>query len=188
MSTRVYQDQFTYQREHAQGAILNVGSNTDGANLGSGPGNMGAVNFDLREVDHVTGLAMPTHRIGDCRALPYRGEFDTVVLGEILEHMERADAVLALREAAAALKPGGRIVITMPHDGRRDAGTLETPEGDAKFYAPGIYAYHYRSISWAELYGWIAEAGLRVVERSRIHYVWGEVGSGVVACQEQAEC
>jgi SAM-dependent methyltransferase len=185
VSTQIYRDQFSYQRAHASGSILNVGSNTDGAQLGSGPLSLGAVNFDLRDVDHVTKMKLPVHQIGDCRALPYRCDFDTVVLGEILEHMEREDAVLALREARAALKPGGRIVITMPHDGRRDAGTLETPAGDAKFYAPGIYAYHYRSISWAELYGWIAEAGLRVIERSRIHYVWGEVGSGVVA---EVEC
>jgi len=181
MSTQIYRDQFTYQREHAQGAILNVGSNTDGAQLGSGAGNMGAINFDLRDVDHVTGEKMPVHRIGDARALPYVGEFDTVVLGEILEHMERADAVLALEQAAKALKPGGRVVITMPHDGRRDNGKLGIPEPDKRFYAPGVYAYHYRSISWAELFGWIAEAGLQVIERSRIHYVWGEVGSGVVA-------
>lgn len=188
MSTQIYRDQFAYQREHSTGRILNVGSNTDGAQLGSGKHSMGAVNFDLRDVDHVTGQKMPVHRIGDARALPYFAEFDTVVLGEILEHMERADAVLSLREAATALKYGGRIVITMPHDTRRDAGTLDTPEGEKQFYAPGVYAYHYRSISWAELYGWIAEAGLSVIERSRIQYVWGECGSGVVCRLERESC
>ena len=182
MSTQIYRDQFTYQRKHSAGRILNVGSNTDGACLAR---DLGAINLDLRPVDHVTGMRMPVHCLADSRALPFRESFDTVVLGEILEHMERDDAVLSLRQALAALKRGGRIVITMPHDGRRDAGTLETPAGEAQFYAPGIYAYHDRSIGWPELAGWIAEAGLRVRERSRIRYIWGEVGSGVVA---EVEC
>jgi hypothetical protein len=196
MSTQIYRDQFTYQRHNSVGRILNVGSNTDGARLGYGvPGapSMGGINLDLRTIDHVTGKPLPVHVLADARALPFRGAFDTVVLGEILEHMERADAVLTLRESIGALRARGRVVITMPHDARRDKGTLETPAGEAKFYvAPkgdlgGIYAYHYRSISWAELCGWLAEAGLRVKERSRIHYTWGEVGSGVV-CQREQEC
>jgi SAM-dependent methyltransferase len=189
VSTRIYNGQFGYQREHSRGSILNIGCNTDGAQLGSGPGSMGAVNVDLGDVDQVTGEVMPVHIKADARDLPpgLSKAFDTAVLGELLEHMEREDAVLTLREAMRTLKPGGRIVITMPHDHRRDAGTLELPPEDKRFYAPGVYAYHHRSISWAELYGWMAEAGLKVVERSRIVYPWGEVGSGVVAVKEQ-EC
>ena len=177
-ATEIYRDQFTFQRVHSVGRILNVGSNNDGAALKR---DLGAVNLDLRRVDHVTHKVMAVDVLGDARALPFREHFDTVVLGEILEHMERADAVIALAEARRTLKPGGRVVITMPHDRRRDAGTLETPAGEAKFYAPGIYAYHYRSISKAELFGWIVEAGLQPELWARIHYVWGEVGSGVVA-------
>jgi len=187
MSTMIYRDQFSYQRLYSRGKILNVGSNTDGAGLAA----MGAVNLDLRLVDHVTHEAMPVHVLADGRALPFSGAFDSVVLGEILEHMEHAEAVLTLREALRALKPGGRVVITMPHDQRRDDGRLEAPAGDAQYYVRpqnghgGIFAYHYRSIGWPELAGWIAEAGLTVQERSRIHYVWGEHGSGVVAIREQ---
>lgn len=181
-SAAIYRDQFIFQRMHSVGAILNVGSNTDGARLAQ----MGAINLDLRETDHVTGKRMAVHVLADARALPFRDRFDSVVLGEILEHMERTDAVLALIEARRALKPGGRVVITMPHDKRRDAGTLETPTGEAKFYAKGIYAYHYRSISKAELLAWISEAGFAPMLWARIHYVWGEVGSGVVATKEAA--
>lgn len=175
---QAYRDQFVFQRDFCFGRALNVGSNTDGANLKR---DFGAVNLDLRERDHVTGEVMPVDVIGDARDLPYRGEFDTVVLGEILEHMERADAVLSLRQAALALRAGGQVVVTLPHDTRRDAGTLPVPEGDAKFYVPGIYAYHYRSISRRELVSWVLEAGLKVVKLARILYVWGEEGSGVVA-------
>jgi SAM-dependent methyltransferase len=174
----VYQDQFVFQREYCFGHALNVGSNTDGGKLKR---DFGAVNLDLRLVDQATGAVMPVDVLGDARDLPYRGEFDTVVLGEILEHMERADAVLSLRQAALALRAGGQVVVTLPHDTRRDAGTLPVPEGEAQFYAPGIYAYHYRSISRRELVSWLLEAGLKVVRLARILYVWGEEGSGVVA-------
>jgi hypothetical protein len=173
-----YRDQFAFQREYCFGRALNVGSNTDSGHLKR---DFGAVNLDLREVDHVTGSSFPVDVLGDARGLPYRGEFDTVILGEILEHMERADAVLSLRQAVLALAEGGQVVVTIPHDTRRDAGTLPVPEGEAKFYAPGIYAYHYRSISRRELISWMVEAGLRVVTLARILYVWGEEGSGVVA-------
>jgi SAM-dependent methyltransferase len=173
-----YRDQFAFQREYCFGRALNVGSNTDSGHLKR---DFGAVNLDLREVDHVTGSSFPVDVLGDARDLPYRGEFDTVILGEILEHMERADAVLSLRQAVLALAEGGQVVVTIPHDTRRDAGTLPVPEGEAKFYAPGIYAYHYRSISRRELISWMVEAGLKVVKLARILYVWGEEGSGVVA-------
>lgn len=173
-----YRDQFVFQRENCFGRALNVGSNTDGGNLKR---DFGAVNLDLRERDHVTGEAMPVDVIGDARDLPYRAEFDTVILGEILEHMEPADAIASLRQAVKALKPGGQVVVTLPHDTRRDAGTLPVPEGEAQFYAPGIYAYHYRSISRRELVSWLLAAGLKVVRLARILYVWGEEGSGVVA-------
>jgi SAM-dependent methyltransferase len=179
----IYRDQFTYQLLNSRGRILNVGSNTDGAGLAD---RMGALNLDLRHVDHVTGERMPVHVLGSALALPFRGYFDTVVLGEILEHMERLQAVQALREAYRALRDGGQVVVTMPHDHRRDQGTLAVPEGDKQWYAPGIYAYHYRSIPWAELMGWISEAGLEVVDRSRIHYTWGEVGSGVICKRGRA--
>jgi SAM-dependent methyltransferase len=175
--TNIFVDQFTFQRTFAVGKVLNAGSNTDGA----GFGRIGGINLDLRTADHVTGLAMPVHVLGDARALPFAPVFDTVVLGEILEHMERENAVAALFEARTAIKEGGRVVITMPHDGRRDAGTLETPKGEQQFYAAGIYAYHYRSISRAELFSWITEAGLEPELWAPIHYVWGEKGSGVVA-------
>lgn len=178
VSSTVYRDQFGFQREHSRGRVLNVGSNTDGGRLAA---DFGAVNLDLRAVDHVTDKPMPVAVLADARALPFRGAFDTVILGEILEHMERPDAVQALREAAAAIHAGGQVVITMPHDGRRDAGELETPEGDKQFYAPGIFAYHYRSISRLELLGWIREAGLHAEVIARIVYVWGETGSGIVA-------
>jgi len=172
--TNIYGDQFGFQQRHSVGRILNVGCNTDGGNLAS----MGAVNVDLGTLDNL-GQVMPVRVIADARALPFGPHFDTVVLGEILEHMEHDAAVLTLRQARAALRPGGRVVITMPHDIRRENDALEVPEQE--FYTEGVYAFHYRCIPWEELAGWLAEAGLRPRLRAAIHYPWGEKGSGAVA-------
>lgn len=176
----IYLDQFGFQAQHACGRVLNVGCNSDGANIGLRPG---AVNLDVLPVDPVTREKLPVHVLADGRHLPFAAAFDSVVVGELLEHMERADAVRTLCEARRVLKPGGRVVITMPHDGRRESpGNAEPPiKAGQEFYAPGVRAYHYRLIGRPELLSWIAESGLEPQLVARIHYVWGEKGTGVVA-------
>ncbi len=62
--------------------------------------------------------------------------------------MQPEDAVLSLIEAKQALKPGGRVVVTMPHDSRG------APVGVSKLYAKGITAYHHSFISRMELLSW----------------------------------
>lgn len=169
----IYTDQFGFQRRYAYGRILNVGCNTDGGNLAA----MGAINLDIGTMDNL-GQIMPVKVIADARGLPFQGVFDCVVLGEILEHMEPHDAITTLSEARRALRKNGRLVVTMPHDVRREGGTLELP--DVRFYTEGVYAYHYRCIPFEELAGWAEAAGCRVELRADIHYPWGETGSGAV--------
>lgn len=170
----IWRDQFTFQYDQSSGRILNVGANTDGAGLKKFKG---AINVDLHKVDKATGEVLPIDVIADARDLPYSSEFDTVVLGEILEHMETPDAVQSLREARKACKPGGRVVVTMPHDKR----AVPNLSPDRKFYAPGSFAYHHRYIGPQELLGWIESAGLKVETWGRIVYAWGEEGSAIVA-------
>ena len=180
LENHLYADQFEFQRRHAQGRVCNVGCNTDGAGFGkASPQNL---NVDLFWVDPVTNMKLATDMIADARDLPFRGEFDTVVLGEILEHMERVDAVQALKSANRALKTIGRVVITIPHDGRRARGTEPPLIPGKEFYAPGIHAHHYREITRLELLEWIEEAGLTPMIIGEISYIWGERGTGVVAC------
>jgi SAM-dependent methyltransferase len=50
---------------------------------------------------------------GDAQAFEIDRRFDTVIAGELIEHVERPGALLA--HAAAHLKPGGRIIITTPY-------------------------------------------------------------------------
>ena len=97
-----------------------------------------------------------------------------------MEHFEAPDAIQALRRAKYTLKPGGRVVITMPHDGRG------TPEHSKKMYGPGSFAYHHRKITRSELLEWIHVAGLRETHVADIVYPWGVTGSGIV-CEAASE-
>jgi SAM-dependent methyltransferase len=167
----IYNGQFPFQAKYATGRVLNVGSNSDGAGFRQ----RGGVNIDLFRKDDHTGWDLPVDIQADARKLPFRpNSFDSVVLGEILEHMQTADAVASLKEAKTVLKPGGRIVATIPHDDR--GGPDHIPE-----YAPGIAAYHYREITRCEFFDWLKAAGLKLILWGKIVHVWGKEGTGIVA-------
>lgn len=54
-------------------------------------------------------------RIGEAEALPFEDDsFDVAVLAEILEHVP--DVAAVLREAERVVRPGGRVVISVPRD------------------------------------------------------------------------
>ena len=97
-------------------AVLDVGTGT-GSNLRM-----------LRELgfEHVLGLDRSPEAVrfctekglgavglGDVRALPLRDrQFDLVLATDIIEHVD--DDLAALRELARVLKPGGRLLLTVP--------------------------------------------------------------------------
>jgi SAM-dependent methyltransferase len=169
--SHVYDGQYPFQSRYSTGRILNVGCNTDGVGVAA----RGGVNIDLFSVDEHTGFRIPAHALADARHLPFQpATFDTVLLGEILEHMRAEDAIASLCEAKTVLKNGGRVVATIPHDDRGG------PVG-AKEYYPGIAAYHYREITRAEFFDWMRYAGLKLVLWAEIVHVWGKKGTGVVA-------
>lgn len=51
--------------------------------------------------------------VGDAQRLTYHEKFDTIILGEIIEHLENPGA--CLEGCHRALKPGGRIVLSTPN-------------------------------------------------------------------------
>lgn len=131
-----------FQVRHAGGSVLNVGCNLDIAGFRS----RGAVNVDLNPIDPVSGPC-PVDVVDDARVLGCFGDalFDSVVLGDILEHMCDVDACATIRAAVRVLKPGGRVVITVPFDKAEDVpnrGTFSPGE-----YAPGIPSYHFRDLT-----------------------------------------
>jgi hypothetical protein len=92
-------NRLNYQRKWAIGRILNIGCGDDPVNFGPS-----AVHFDIDTWD------LPNFVQGDCHSLPFKcKEFDTAVLGDVLEHC--LDPMVAVKEAARVAK---RIVMTIP--------------------------------------------------------------------------
>jgi len=78
---------------------------------------------------------------------PLRGQMDSVVCLNVLEHVE--DDLAGLRNIHSALRPGGRAVVLVPH-GQEIFGTLDAALG------------HYRRYSRQQLGARLGEAGFRV--------------------------
>lgn len=83
----------------------------------------------------------------DARALPYEAAFDVIGAYDVLEHIPEDEAALA--QIHRALRPGGRVVLTVPqHPG------LWGPADE--------YAQHCRRYTGAELSKKLERAGFRV--------------------------
>jgi glycosyltransferase involved in cell wall biosynthesis/phospholipid N-methyltransferase len=78
---------------------------------------------------------------------PLRGQMDSVVCLNVLEHVE--DDLAGLRNIHSALRPGGRAIVLVPH-GQEIFGTLDAALG------------HYRRYSRQQLGARLGEAGFRV--------------------------
>jgi 2-polyprenyl-3-methyl-5-hydroxy-6-metoxy-1,4-benzoquinol methylase len=74
--------------------------------------NVLGLDIDHENVARMRSLGMNAE-VGDAERLSYRAQFDTIILGEILEHLANPGA--CLEGCRQALKPGGRLVISTPN-------------------------------------------------------------------------
>lgn len=117
-------DAHRWQRKGCEGAaapILNAACKEDPAKLG---GDYGAVNMDIWTFDEQTKLPLskiPNFVQGDVLNMPddWTGKYGTIVLGEFLEHCVPTAARDALLECKRVLKDDGRLIVTLPLDGRK---------------------------------------------------------------------
>lgn len=168
--------QYAYQLKHFKGKVLNVGCDIDVAGLGE----KGALNIDILETSPMTGKKNKAHLIADARDLPQKlhGKFDTVILGDILEHMNSLDALDSLKSAQQCLAPDGHIVITCPEDYRPLEEQHKTT--DQLEFAPGIPSYHQETKRREWLEDLFTLAGLTIVEYQRLDYTLFEGNAWVV--------
>lgn len=170
---RFFANQYNFQLKHAKGRILNVGCDIDIADFKS----QGAVNVDLLKESPIAKVPTKADVIADARNLPtdLYGRFDTVILGDILEHLSDQDAVLALQNAKKALENGGNIIVTCPNDSRPFS---EQHEGDVRAYAADECSFH-KPVPRERLEKWIKEAGLELRYYEPLDYSFAE-GHGAI--------
>jgi SAM-dependent methyltransferase len=88
--------------------------------------------------------------------LPFgHGEFDLVWCSEVLEHVP--DALALLQETRRVLKPGGRLLLTVPYHGRLQAAAIALTRFDAHFDPMG---QHLRFFTRTSLAATLEHAGL----------------------------
>lgn len=106
----------------------------------------------------------------DLHAIPLAPQsVDAAIVSEVLEHV--ADDVGALRQLATAVRPGGRLAITVPHARYPLAWDpinwlLERTVGRPIRHGPlaGIWTDHLRLYTPASLRAVVHEAGLEVLD------------------------
>jgi SAM-dependent methyltransferase len=81
---------------------------------------IGSTRYFLKRLGQTERLGQSLHlEVQDARELRYAdGEFDRVYSISVLEHIPNDGDATAMREIARVLRPGGRLVITVPFDDR----------------------------------------------------------------------
>jgi len=74
--------------------------------------NVLGVDIDQENVARMRAQGMNVE-VGDAQQLNYHEKFDTIILGEIVEHLANPGA--CLEGCRRALKPGGRIILSTPN-------------------------------------------------------------------------
>lgn len=166
-----------FQAKHASGDTLNVGCSS-GHLATDAP----VTNLDLNRVNPSMGSETVCDVQADARSLPYQNDsFETVILGDLLEHMSDADAIITLREAARVTRD--KIIVTWPVDTRT---SQEQHVGHLPDYAPGIPATHTKTVEKSDMLVWCQEAGLIVTHLEEIEYPFAP-GFGLILQQSGRE-
>ncbi len=93
-------------------------------------------------------------------------EFDVVLAGDVLEHLLRPQAVLS--RAAGLLRPGGYVVVSLPHVGHVDM-RLSLAQGEWEYRAWGLLdSTHTRFFTLKSIKQLAKEAGLVITDLRRV--------------------
>ena len=114
--------QYNFQFKYAEGKILNIGCHDDSTGFKE---LLGAVNLDRWIKCPYTDLDIKADVIADAReSLPFTEKFDSVIIGDMLEHLTEIDSIKVLVNAKKVLSDKGKIIITVPDDQRPSAESI----------------------------------------------------------------
>lgn len=109
-------------------------------------------------------------RAGVGQALPWAdGSFDAVVVSEVLEHLDDATLRATLAEASRVLRPGGRLLGTVPADEVLDEQRTVCPDCGRRFHRWG----HEQSFSPERMQALLLETFDAPTVRRRWFVAWG---------------
>jgi SAM-dependent methyltransferase len=111
---------------------------------------------DAINVDRMREMGFDAVR-GDAHALTYEASFDTVVVGELIEHLQNPGE--CLEGCRRALKPGGRIILTTPNAFCAMLGLMYLKNFNRAFNAEHVLWFCPQT-----LYSLAERCGLRIVK------------------------
>jgi SAM-dependent methyltransferase len=160
-------------REVARGdAVVDVGcgdGGTAGVWLAAHAASYVGVDVSEVAVGRARAAGLDARRIEDASALPFdAGSFDAAVCTEVLEHL--VDPLGAVREMHRVLRPGGRLVVTVPNvafwRGRLELAVLGrwNPGGDDRSVAEPWRDPHVRFFSRRALDALLRAGGFAEVQ------------------------
>lgn len=171
--------QFAFQMKWAKGKILNVGCDSDHANFRK----LGAINLDVLLHNPLHGYKTQANIIADVRECKLKPYFDSIIIGDLLEHMTEEDAIKSLRNCSTGLKNSGYIIITCPNDNRLFGDQHKRGNGDEE-YVKGVKCFHTKEISASNLRHMIKAAGLKEFHYQEIDYTHHK-GHGLICHMEK---
>lgn len=125
------------------GKVLDYGCGTGTflTRIGDRASERWGVDLDEDALAEASRSGATVRAISPGKPLPFSdGQFDTVIIMEVIEHV--ADERAVLSELLRVLAPGGRLLLTTPHKGTL---TFLDP-GNFKFVAPRLHEFIHRTL------------------------------------------
>jgi len=172
--------QFAFQHKHLKGKTINIGCNEDPSYLRL---RKDLINVDALTVDPVSKKELPVDIVADGRNLPENlyNQFDTAILGDILEHFPEEGEIQLIEEAKKTLKPGGILIITGPDDHR--IGIMEKIKGN---YLADVPVDHITRLTKEHLKNLAEKTNMEIIFMREIDYGFA-IGYGLLLKKKEEE-
>ena len=172
--------QFAFQHKHLRGKTLNIGCNIDASYLRA---RKNVTNLDIITVDPCNNREIPADIVADARNLPENlyNQFDTAILGDILEHFPEEEEIVLIEEAKKILKPDGQLIITVP------SGRIGLyPEEKPIYYKDNIPGFHITKTTKEHMLKLVEKTNMEIIFMREIDYGFS-LGYGLLLKKKEEE-